>query len=70
MTRYSVLWPANGWPDFHPQEHVLTTVDSTILATYAGTYDLGGLKHSVSVKDGKLSTSKLARFGETAAAVT
>jgi CubicO group peptidase (beta-lactamase class C family) len=43
-----------GWPDFHPQEHVLTTVDPTLLARYAGTYDLGGIKHSVFVKDGNL----------------
>ena len=43
-----------GWPDFHPQEHVLVTVDPTVLATYAGVYDLGGMKHNVSLEGGKL----------------
>lgn len=41
-----------GWPDFHPQEHVLATVAPATLASYTGVYDLGGIKHTVTL-DGK-----------------
>ncbi len=43
-----------GWPDFHTQEHTLITVDSSVLSSYAGVYDLGGIKHTVSLEGSKL----------------
>jgi CubicO group peptidase (beta-lactamase class C family) len=38
-----------GWPDFHPQEHILATVAPSTLAAYTGVYELGGIKHAVTL---------------------
>ena len=38
-----------GWPDFHPQEHILATVAPSTLAAYTGVYELGGIKHTVTL---------------------
>jgi CubicO group peptidase (beta-lactamase class C family) len=42
------------WPDFHPNEHEIVKVDPAILTSYVGTYDLGEIKHTVTMDGGKL----------------
>ena len=43
-----------GWPDFHPDEHVLAKIPPRLLSAYSGTYQLpDGSKLVVRVKDGQ-----------------